>query len=402
MEKDSVLFFSDSSTAYRYRTTRELKRAYWLFRLLRFPFALPLGTFLLRKVFQLNLSFPKKVVKHTFFHHFLGGETLEEALEVAHQLNQYGIKILLDYAVEAEKSESRYESIKQKNIEILTLAAQDDAVEAVAFKPSSIGNSTVLEKWQKYNSNLNAHDQEALHAFCTRLNEICSHGYQVNQVISIDAEETWIQGTIDHFCEKMMERYNKVRPIVQITLQMYRKDRLHYLKRLHEMAREKNFHLSVRLVRGAYLEKERKRAQELGYESPIHPTKEATDQAYNQAIDYCLKHFPEITLTIATHNEQSCLFAVEKMREYNIEPSSPQITFSQLYGMADYLSFPLAEAGYRVLKYLPYGPLEAAVEYLIRRAQENSSIQGHGKRELEMIRKELERRKNQRKHTHVS
>lgn len=395
MESDLPVTFENTEIAFQYKTNKDLVRAYWIFSLIRLPLAVTIGTFLLRKSVQWKLPF-RKIIKDTLFRHFLGGETLEEALQVAHTLEKYNVKVLLDYAVEAEKSETGYEIAKQKTIEILSLAAKDSAVEAVALKPTSIGNSTVMEKWQKYGNKLNPQDLEQLHAFKVRLNEICSHAFKLNQVISIDAEESWIQGTIDHYCEKMMERYNKERPIVHITLQMYRKDRLAYLKELYNKAKQKGFFLGVRLVRGAYLEKETKRAQKLGYESPLYPTKEDTDRAYNEAIDYCLRHYPEITVTIATHNEKSCYYAIEKMQEYQIDPKVPQVIFSQLYGMADHISFNLAKEGYQVVKYLPFGPLEAAVEYLVRRAQENSAIRGHGKRELEVLRHELRRRKKSR------
>ncbi len=386
--------FSNTEIAYRYRSTSELKRAKLLFTSFQFQGLVKIGPPMVN--FALKLRLPvKPLLKNYLFNHFCGGETLEEALKTARHLYTNGVDVLLDYAVETQSGQEAFEQATEEFLKTLEVAYNKEEVSSVALKPSALCNPAILEKKQAGRP-LVSYEKKQYDEFVNRLDRICRKAADLKQIVYIDAEESWIQDEVDKICEAMMEEYNKDEAYIFTTLQMYRKDRLEYLRKLFLEAKKKAYFLGVKLVRGAYMEKERERAYAKKYPSPIHPDKNATDKAFDEAVMFSLEHLSHVRVCIATHNEKSCLLAVRKIQESNLAPNDSRIYFSQLYGMADHISFNLAEAGFNASKYMPYGPLEAALPYLFRRAEENSSIAAQAKAELKRIEKELKRREKQR------
>ncbi len=383
--------FSNTEIAYRYKSTQQLLIAKRLFSTFKFPLLVKYGPKIID--IALKLHFPiRDLLKKYLFYHFCGGETLEEALKTAKNLYEHGVEVLLDYAVESQASEEGYEKATNEFLKIIDVAHQKAEVSSIALKPSALCNTKILEKKQA-GQKLTKLEQSQYDNFVQRLDKICNKAASLKQILYIDAEESWIQDEIDDVCEILMEKYNKDEPYIFTTIQMYRIGRLEYLKKLTLKAEKKNFRLGIKIVRGAYMEKERQRARKLKYPSPIQPNKKATDRDYNKAVEYCLHRLDRISICVATHNECSCMMTTEIMKELKIAPNDKRIYFSQLYGMADHISFNLAYSGYNVAKYLPYGPLEETLAYLFRRAEENSSIAGHADEELKRIQKELHRRK---------
>ena len=228
------------------------------------------------------------------------------------------------------------------------------------------------------------------------MREICQAAADSRIGVLVDAEESWIQNTVDALTMQMMDAFNRDRVVVYNTIQLYRHDRLAFLKHSYEAAHEKGFVLGAKLVRGAYMEKERKRADQLSYPSPIQPNKEATDRDYDLGVTFCIQHIEDIALIVASHNENSNLLAARLLEQRNLPLNHPHVHFSQLYGMSDNITFNLAKAGCPVSKYLPFGPIKDVIPYLMRRAQENSSVSGQTGRELGLIKKELKRREENR------
>ncbi len=383
--------FSNTDIAYRYRSTAELKRAKLLFTTFKYQWLAKLGQPLVNLALQYR--FPvRNLIKTYLFNHFCGGESLEEALKTAKHLYENGVEVLLDYAVETQSTREAFENATQEFLKTIEIAYNKKEVSSIALKPSALCNPAILEKKQA-GTPLTSYEQAQYDEFLDRLDRICHKAASLKQILYIDAEETWIQDEVDSVCEQMMEKYNREEAYIFTTLQMYRKDRYEYLEKLFLDAKKKKYFLGVKLVRGAYMEKERERAHEKKYPSPIHPNKAATDKAFNDAVKFSLEHLENVRVCIATHNEKSCLLAVKKMQNENIAPNDKRIYFSQLYGMADHISFNLAAAGYNVAKYMPYGPLEATLPYLFRRAEENSSIAAQAEAELKRIETELLRRR---------
>lgn len=385
------LDFQDTVTAFADKSNSELLEKRRLFKLMNSPLLNSIGT--RAAMFALSLGLPVKgLIKSTVFELFCGGETIEECEPTIERLGQSDIGTILDYSVEGKSTEEDFENTKNEIIRTIQRAKDDPAIPFAVFKVTGIAPLGTLEKMSG-KKKLDAKGQAKCERIHTRVNEICEYAHSIGQPVFVDAEDSWIQDAIDRLATEMMEKYNRESPIVYNTIQLYRKDRLQFLKDARRAAKADGYFLAVKLVRGAYLEKERERASEMGYESPIHETKKATDSDYDAAVEYCLKYIDEVSMVAGTHNEKSAQLLAQQMYALRILPNNPHVYFSQLYGMSDNLSYVLAKNGYNVSKYLPYGPVEDAIPYLVRRANENSSAAGQVSRELDLIEKELKRRR---------
>jgi len=388
---DFSLDFRDTETAFADKTNSQLKEKYRLFRILNSPLLNSIGTGVTK--FALALGLPVEgLIKSTVFEQFCGGETIEECETKIDELSSSGIGTILDYSVEGMTSEEGFDRTRDEIIRTIDRAKNDPNIPFAVFKVSGIAPLGTLERMSQ-KKKLDAKGQAKCERINNRIDQICGYAHSIGQPVFIDAEETWIQDAIDRMATWMMEKYNQDDAIVFNTLQMYRKDRLQYLRDARKRAVAGHYILGIKLVRGAYMEKERERAEELGYPSPIQEDKTATDSDYDAAVEYCLRHLDDIAIVAATHNEESTQNLVQKMHDGGLRPDHPNIFFSQLYGMSDNLSYVLAKNKYHVSKYLPYGPVRDAVPYLIRRAQENTSVTGQASRELDLIESELKRRK---------
>ncbi len=388
------LSLANTEMGFKIKKDEELARSQWLFKFMRYPFLVKV----LSKsvVYALRLRLPVKwIIKVTIFNQFCGGESLTESSEVISRLNRAHVGSILDYSIEGKENEEDFEHCKDELIKIISIASGNKAIPYTSLKLTGIGRSELLEKKGGF-SPLTISEEVEYAWFYARLDSICKAAMNKIVPIYFDAEETWVQNIIDILSEELMEKYNKENAIVLTTLQMYRRDKLDYLSKLIQKAKERHFLIGIKLVRGAYLEKENARAIKLSYTSPIHIRKEDTDRDFDSAIDLCLENIEMVTLCAGTHNEASTLYVIKRMRELSIPPDHPHVYFSQLYGMSDHITFNLADAGYNVTKYLPYGPIKSVIPYLIRRAQENTSIEGQIGRELSMLTEERKRREQSR------
>lgn len=383
--------FDNTEKAFASKDDNALKRAYLLFRLVSRPWMVSLGKHLTQFAFALHLPV-KGLIKKTIFAQFVGGETAQEADTNTDDLADYGIGTILDYSVEGQDDEASYVAGTAEILKTVEISAESEGVPFCVFKPSGIGPFGL---WLKAGTDMELGWQESEQWMATlaRVEQICSRAHELGTPVLIDAEESWMQDGADRVVEQFMARFNKERPIVFHTLQMYRHDRLDYLKRLLVLAQGSGFKLGVKLVRGAYMEKERERAEERGYPDPIQPDKEATDRDFDDALRFCIEHIDTISIVCGTHNEESSMLLTQLMEQHGITKDDPRIYFAQLYGMSDHISYNLVDAGYNVAKYVPYGPVKEVMPYLIRRAQENTSAAGQTGRELGLIKKELKRRK---------
>ena len=385
------LDFQDTATAFADKSDSELREKHRLFRILNSPLLNNLGT--RAATFALSWGLPVKgLIKSTIYEQFCGGETIEECAETVARLGRTGVGSILDYSVEGKSTEQDFDHTKNEIILTIERAKGDPTIPFAVFKMSGIAPLGTLEKLSN-KKRLDAKGQAKCERIHTRVDEICEFAHSIGQPIFMDAEESWIQDAIDRLATEMMEKYNRDSVIVYNTIQLYRKDRLAYLKESRRRAHNEGYYYGAKLVRGAYMEKERLRAAEMGYESPVHDTKEGTDHDYDAAVEYCVKHLDEVSFVAGTHNEKSTQKLVGLMHERQIPVNHPHIHFSQLYGMSDNLSYVLAKHGYNVSKYVPYGPVADAVPYLIRRAEENTSVAGQVSRELVLIETELRRRR---------
>jgi len=388
---DFKLDFQDTATAFADKSNSELKEKYRIFKLMNSPFLNAIGTKTAK--FALALGLPVEgLIKNTVFEQFCGGETIEECESAIKKLGGSHIGTILDYSVEGKSDEADFEKTKEETIRTIRRAKDDPNIPFAVFKVTGIAPLGTLEKLSA-KKRLDAKGQAKCERIHNRVQEICEFAYSIGQPVFIDAEESWIQEAIDRLAIEMMEKYNREKPIIFNTWQMYRTDRLEHLKEARRIATREGYILGVKLVRGAYMEKERERAEEMDYPSPIQPDKESTDRAYDAAIDYCLNHLDDVALVAGTHNEESIQQLIRKMHDRGISADHPHVFFSQLYGMSDNLSYVLAGNGYSVSKYVPYGPVKDAIPYLIRRADENTSVTGQVSRELHLIEKELKRRR---------
>jgi proline dehydrogenase len=389
---DFRLNFQNTAVAFAGKSNRELRRKYWLFSLMNSPFLTNIGT--VSTEIGLSLGLPiKGLIKNTIFKQFCGGETIEECEPVIQNLGRSGIGTILDYSIEGKSDETAFEATKNELLKVVRRADRDPFIPFAVFKVTGLARFELLEKTSA-NKELNETEKAEWQRAKQRVWEICQTAFDEQQPIFIDAEESWIQDSIDKLATEMMEKFNSAKPIIYNTIQMYRRDRLAFLKKSFAEANAGNYFLAVKLVRGAYMEKERERAAALGYPSPIQPDKESTDHDFDAAVDFCFENLNRVSFVVGTHNEKSVQKLVRLMKERNVPNNHPHIYFSQLYGMSDNLSYVLAAEGYNVSKYVPYGPVKDALPYLIRRAKENTAMMGQMSRELELIDKEIRRRKN--------
>lgn len=385
------LDFQDTATAFADKSNSQLKDKYRIFKLLNSPLLNAIGT--RSATFALSLGLPvESLIKSTIFEQFCGGETIEECERTVNKLAAAGIGAILDYSIEGKSTEDDFDRTKDEIIRTIKRGKDDPNIPFGVFKVTGIAPLGTLERLSG-KKKLDAKSQMKCEHINARIGEICAYAYSTGQPVFIDAEETWIQEAIDRLAVEMMEKYNLEGPVIFTTLQMYRTDRLQYLKEARRQAKNNGYVLAVKLVRGAYMEKERERAEELGYPSPIHANKQATDRDYDAAVDYCLEHLDDVAFVAGTHNEKSTLLLARKMHERGIPHDHPHIFYSQLYGMSDNLSYILGKNGYNVSKYVPYGPVKDTIPYLVRRAEENSAAAGQISRELDLISRELKRRK---------
>lgn len=384
------LNFDNTEIAFRNKSNGELNQAYWLFKIISSNFLTQVGPPITN--FLLNNGFPiQGLIKQTIFKQFCGGETIKECEKTIAQLDTAKVGTILDYSVEGEEEEEVFDFTCEEIIRTIERAEHDKRIPLTVFKVTGIGRFALLEKLDAKKS-LTAVETEEFERVKKRCEKICQTAFDKQVPVMIDAEETWIQKTIDELALAMMTKFNKQKLIVYNTYQMYRHDKLADLKADYLIARETGFILGVKMVRGAYMEKERKRALEMGYTSPIQPDKAATDRDYDESLRFCMQHLDQIGFVCGTHNEQSCKLLAELMDEFNVSHNHPHAYFAQLLGMSDNLSFNLSNAGYNVTKYVPYGPIKAVMPYLFRRAQENTSVAGQTGRELGLITKEKARR----------
>jgi len=384
------LNFDDTATAFSDKSTAELKKKYRIFKLINSPLLTNIGTRLTELAFRLHLPV-KGLVKETIFTQFCGGETIEECEPTILKLGKSNIGTILDYSVEGKSSETVFDSTKAEIYRTITRAKKDENVPFAVFKVTGLASLETLEKVSA-GKELLKNDQINWDQAKTRVTELCEYAHSIDQPVFIDAEDSWIQDAIDGLATEMMGKYNREKPIIYNTIQLYRHDRLAFLKQSHAAAKKDGYILAVKLVRGAYMEKERERAVEMDYPSPIQPDKTATDRDFDRAILYCLENIEDIAFVAGTHNEESVRKLSAMLEEKKIEPNHPHVFFSQLYGMSDNLSFILAKNKFNVSKYVPYGAVKDVVPYLTRRAQENTAVMGQVSRELDLIGKELKRR----------
>ncbi|BDQ11969.1 proline dehydrogenase family protein [Sediminibacterium sp. TEGAF015] len=390
--------FDNTENAFAYKSDKELNGAKFLFKTMEYPWFVKLGTTLTPYVMKSGMPLVNGLIRKTIFKQFVGGETLEETASVGNLLGKYGIQVILDYGVEGKESEASFDHATEEFLRVINYAATQTNIPFISIKVTGLarfGLLQTLNEAPRLRSGIHDHEEEIAEwdRVRDRMYTICEVAAEKNIGVLIDAEESWIQDPIDRLCMEMMEAFNKDKVIVYNTIQLYRHDRLHFLQLSYKIAKQQQFKLGVKLVRGAYMEKERERALEMGYGSPIQPNKDATDTDFNKAVQFCFDHLEDISVIIASHNEASNFLAAQIMHERNIQHNHPHVHFSQLYGMSDNITFNLAKEGFKVSKYLPFGPIKDVIPYLMRRAKENSSVAGQTGRELSLIRKEIDRRK---------
>ncbi|WP_179334794.1 proline dehydrogenase family protein [Winogradskyella costae] len=383
--------FEDTATAFTLKSDSELERAYFLFRMISSEPLVRIGTAATN--FALKAHLPvEKLIRATVFDHFCGGVNEEDCLPVIDKLYTEGVSSVLDYSVEGKAEENQFDNALEKILKIIHFCDDREAMPIVVFKPSGFGRFLLYQK-KTEGVELSKEEEEEWQRIVIRFDKVCKLAQEKDVEVLIDGEESWMQDAADDLVEEMMCRYNKDVTVVYNTLQLYRWDRLDYLKGLHQRAKENGFKIGMKIVRGAYMEKERERALDKGYESPICENKKATDDNFNDTLNYILNNLKDISVFIGTHNEASCFLAMDLMETHNIAKQDNNVWFGQLYGMSDHISFNLAAQGYNVAKYIPFGPVKDVMPYLIRRAEENTSVSGQTSRELTLLKTEKRRRK---------
>jgi proline dehydrogenase len=383
--------FEDTSIAFKYKSNNALKKAHFIFSLINHPWMSAAAIGLVKIALKLRLPV-KGIIHNTVFSHFCGGESIAQSEQTINQLGIYGVCTILDYSVEGERTEPGFDATRDEIIRTIEQANISKNIPFCVFKATGIASAELFEKIQRKEPLTN--DETLAFQRCRqRVDSICSKAFSYQIPVLIDAEETWIQDTIDALAYSMMDKYNKERPIVFTTFQMYRKQSPKNLRDAYHNATMHNYFLGAKIVRGAYMEKERDRADKLNYASPIFENKQGTDNAFNQALSFCIDHKQRISVMCGSHNEYSNYYLTVLMEKHGMANKDGRVWFSQLLGMSDNISFNLASAGYNVAKYVPYGPVRSVMPYLFRRAEENTSVAGQSSRELTLIQKEISRRK---------
>jgi len=394
--------FENSQIAFEYKSDKELKKARFLFSVMGKAWLVKLGTKITPALIKAKLPI-NGIIRNTIFSQFVGGETLEETANVVDKLDPFHVQIILDYGVEGKEGEESFDRATEEFINVIKYAATEPHVPFMSVKLTGLARFELLEKihqQSKYddvingvvNGGLDENAKKEWSRVVARLEKICKTANESDTGVLIDAEESWIQNPVDAVTMMMMQKFNVEKPVVYNTVQLYRHDRLLFLKDSYAASVKDHFLLGMKLVRGAYMEKERKRADEMNYPSPIQPGKQQTDADYNEALEFCIDHIDSIYMIVASHNEFSNLYATQLMDKKGIAHNSEHVLFSQLYGMSDNITFNLAKAGFNASKYLPFGPIKDVIPYLMRRAQENSLVSGQTGRELSLIKKEIKRR----------
>ncbi|MBD1262490.1 proline dehydrogenase family protein [Maribacter polysiphoniae] len=383
--------FEDTSKAFALKSDSELERAYFLFKMIANEPLVRIGTAMTN--FALKAHLPvDKLIRATVFDHFCGGVSEADCMPVVDRMFEKGVSAVLDYSVEGQDDEDPLDFALGKTLEILDFVKQKEAIPFAVFKPTGYGRLALFKKVTQGDT-LTDKEQAEWGRVVNRFDKTCKKAFDLDVSLLIDAEESWMQGAADQLVGDMMRKYNKEKPIVFNTIQLYRWDRMDYLEELYASAQKEGFKIGIKTVRGAYMEKENLRAEEKGYKSPICTTKKATDENFDACTQYILDRLECISLFAGTHNEESSYYLMQLMKDKGLAKNDQRIWFGQLYGMSDHISFNLADQGYNVAKYLPFGPVRDVMPYLIRRAEENTSVAGQTSRELTLLKKERKRRK---------
>ena len=385
-----MISFKNTEIAFQSLSDKKLQKKHLLFNIMRHSKLTRIGGYLIKIALHLRLPI-SPLLKHTIVDVFCGGETIDGCSAKINELASYNIKTVLDYSVEGKATEKDFKETTNQILQTITKAEKSTNIPFSVFKISSIGRIELLEKTNR-KIDLSHEEQQEYNRVIHRVNKICKKAHQSKIPVMIDAEESWIQDVIDNITEGMMKAYNKEQAVVFNTLQMYRKDRLDYLKKIHQDSKLNGYFLGFKFVRGAYLEKENKRAKKMGYNTPIQTDKYDCDNDYDRALEYACENIHGISICAGTHNEESSRYLMQLMKTYKIEKNNTKVYFAQLMGMSNHISYNLANEGYNVLKYMPYGPIKDMLPYLVRRAEENKSIAGQTGRELNFVKKELNRR----------
>jgi proline dehydrogenase len=390
--------FENTQNAFAYKSTKALKSAKFLFGFMGYPKLVQLGTRIVPALLKAGLPI-KGIIRNTIFKQFVGGETLHQTIPVAQMLAEHNVDVILDYGVEGKEGEENFDHATQVFIDVINHAASQKNIPFISIKVTGLASHELLQTLHEApRLRSGIHDNEIEQAAWDRVRErmyaICEAAAEKNIGVLVDAEESWIQDPIDRLTMEMMAVFNKQKAVVFNTIQLYRHDRLHFLRISHQIAEAQGFILGLKLVRGAYMEKERAVAIDKNRLSPIQISKEATDADYDEAVRFCMDHIHSTAVIIASHNEQSNLLGAKLLDEMMLPHNHPHVHFSQLYGMSDTITFNLAKEGFNVSKYLPFGPIQDVIPYLMRRAQENTSVSGQTGRELMQLKRELARRKS--------
>ncbi len=383
--------FDNTEIAFALKSDSELERAYFLFKMISIEPLVKIGTAATN--FALKAHLPVEgLIRSTVFDHFCGGVNEEDCLTVIDKMYEKGVSSVLDYSVEGKESETEFDRAFKMTLKIIDFAKEKKSMPIAVFKPTGFGRLKIYEKVSNGDSLSNT-EQVEWNNIVNRYDVVSKAAKENDVMLLIDSEETWMQKAADDLVTLMMEKYNTDKPVVFNTLPMYRSDRLDFLKQQHKSAKAKGYYIGYKLVRGAYLEKENERAEEMGYKSPMCSTKQATDDNYNGAVEYMINNIDDMSIFIGSHNEESAYLAIDLMAKKGLKNNDKRIWFGQLYGMSDHISYNLADRGYNVAKYVPFGPVKDVMPYLIRRAEENTSVAGQTSRELSLLKKEKKRRK---------
>ena len=386
--------FNDTKIAFAEKSTAQLEKAKWMFTAIKYPSLTNVGINVLNFTIKNNFPLVTDLVKTTLFEQFCGGETREQSMKVVDKMFKHHVGSIFDYAIEGKEEEAAFDITCEEIKENIKFAIGNPAIPFVVFKPTGFGRLDLYADVSA-GKELTSSEKEEWQRVRNRYEEVCKMAYDNKVILMIDAEESWMQDAVDHLVNEMMEKYNQEKAYIWNTIQMYRTGRLEYMAQDLERAKSKNYFLGYKFVRGAYMEKERERAAEKNYPDPIQPTKEATDDNYNAAVDFVLENLDRVAAFFGTHNEKSTELAIDKMKTLGLAHDDERLHFGQLYGMSDNITYWLGENKYNACKYLPYGPVKDVVPYLTRRAQENTSVAGQTSRELSLIQKELDRRRKE-------
>lgn len=386
-----MISFDNTEIAFSGKSSKDLNRAYWLFKIVASPSIVKFGKWATPLALKMHLPI-KGAIKNTIFNQFCGGESIEESIKTSNDLAKFNIKTILDYSIEGKTSEEDFDKTVEEIIATIKKGEANENIPFAVFKMTGICLFELLEKTNNSIENISENDKVEYAKLLDRVDKICKAAFDCSIPVFIDAEETWIQNGIDRIAQQMSLKYNLKQTIVFNTVQMYRHDRLAFIESEIAHSQANNYFLGLKIVRGAYMEKERNRADKFGYSSPIQPDKKSCDRDYNSALELCIRNIENTSICAGTHNEESSLFLTELLKKYNLKENDSRIYFAQLLGMSDHISYNLAFHGYLVAKYVPYGPINEVMPYLLRRADENTSVAGQTSRELSLIIKEKARR----------